>query len=360
MILGPSPAHPRELLHAWLDGATSAEEAAACGASVAFVRPPREAAESSVAHDPSASPCALLEHGLVPIAKELVLDDGVQIDLLARDASQAPVAVLAFDPADEDTALERVVDLDCWYEHGRELLRQALALLAPAGTSPSLRLDAPLRVFVVTREPSPMLLARLRRLPGVDLQVFELRTLRVAGLRRTMLLGVPPWDGGVRTRLAQELPMGLADDTQRGCYEALVQRLALLPGELEIVGDRYWRLLRSGGRDVLELQVQAGVLWAALARAAGGDGRPLSLRGRSDVDLLVDLVLRQVLAAEGPSRVRSSALAGEDEAAQPAPEPGPEDAAPAETLRLTPHTPQAPHVPHRRSPGLRRGYAPYR
>jgi hypothetical protein len=273
MILGPTPPHPRELLFDWArqldaDGRSSSSAAELC-----------------------------FERGLVPIASQLDFEteegSSVSFDVLARDASGATVAMLAFDADDADEAVDRIVSLDCWFERSRDLLRQLEESLRP---DPGLEPTLGLRVFVVTRNVGESFYARLMRLGGIDLSVFDLRSLRVGKERRLALVSVAPWDAGPRGRELDELPAGLESAELRGLYQRLLERLSALPGELAAHGDRYDREIRLGGQTILHLHVQAGVLWASVPASGESEARPrVSIRGTADLDRVLDLVLRVLL-----------------------------------------------------------------
>ncbi|PIE22134.1 MAG: hypothetical protein CSA62_13715 [Planctomycetota bacterium] len=263
MILGPTAPHPREFLREWCE-----QEG---GGGLDF------------------------EFGLRPLVRDLTFDDGVQIHALACDAAHEPVALLGFDSEDQDEALQQVVDLDCWYERSGDLLQKVGDMVLPER----------LRIFVLLQDCQERVLARLRRLGDVELSVFELRELYVAGQRRTVLSGVPPWDGGIFEGSLGHWPGGFAGAEHEESLERLFDRLRMLPGLLSADGDRFSRHLRLDGEVVLHLFFERAELWAWLP----GHESALPLRGSLDVDHIIDGVLRALLAREENAQAKADAPA---------------------------------------------------
>ncbi len=232
-----------------------------------------------------------LESGLVFLEEDVEFGEGIRVDFLARDASGAPVLILAVDDEGAAEIPLALLDLDLWFRENAFLLRQGLGLLdsAPVG----LRWDLEHRIFLVTRGLRASRLKRLEGLTSLPLQVFELLFFALRGKRQWYARSLPAWQQGPEGELPL-VPEGLVDPHQAALVGLFLERLGSLSAALEVHGDRYHRLVLFEGRPCVELRCSDREAHVNI------EGRPQEevFTVVADVEAAIDQVLRLLLARQ--------------------------------------------------------------
>lgn len=259
MISGPIAPHPRMILHALLESGSQ-----------------RNAAPT-------------IESGLSLIERDVRVGDDLRVDFLARDAVGTPVLILAFDEEDEAWAPLHIADLQLWFSENAYLLEQAVS---DRDTSLGLSWAEGFRILVVTHGVPQRFYRRLELLRGLDLDVYELRSVFVRGETRWLLRGIAPWVVDEEPFLAT-LPSGLADPELGELASRLLERATSLDEGVELRGDRYERDLRYGGQSLMSLEVRQDGIRARFPLS----GEVIALRSDVDVDRVLDRCLRIILSS---------------------------------------------------------------
>lgn len=258
MISGPTPPHPRVILKALLqDGA-------------------------------SGSGSSSIESGLEMLESDLRVGNDLRVDFLARDASGMPVLVLAVDEEDEQWAPLHIADLELWFRDNAHLLERAVSQ-NQAGRSLSWMRG--FRIVVVALDVPARFFRRLELLRGVQMDVYELRSVFVRGETRWLLRGVAPWASADTDGVLPRVPQGLEDPELGELASSLIERAAALSADIEVRGDRFERDFRWRGETLLALQVREGRLRASVSDR----GAALLIRNSGDVDEVLDRCLRKIL-----------------------------------------------------------------
>lgn len=263
MISGPTPPHPRLILKALLDPAYEGKGSAAA-----------------------------IESGLCLLEEDVRVGDDLRVDFLARDAAGMPVLILAVDAEDEAWAPLHIVDLEIWFRENAYLLEQAVA---PGEVSKALSWSRGFRIVVVALNVPDRFYRRLELLRGIEMDVYELRSVFVRGETRWLLRAASQWDATVDDTLPT-IPRGLEDLELGELGSNLLDRASTLAEDIEIRGDRFERDLRWMGRSLLSLEVRDGKLQARVAP----NGVVFEIRTPSDVDRVLDKCLRAILSEDVP------------------------------------------------------------
>lgn len=266
MISGPTNPHPRTILQALLESGSEA----------------------------GATPT--IESGLRLLERDVRVGEDLRVDFLARDAVGTPVLLVAVDADDESWAPLQLADLQLWFQENAYLLEQAVS---DREATQGLTWTDGFRIIVVALDVPPRFYRRLELLRGIDLDVYELRSVFVRGETRWFLRGVAPWVSIEEASLAT-VPTGLADPELSELAGRLLERATSLDSGIEIRGDRYERELRFQGQSLLSLEVRNDGLRARLPHS----GDVLCVRTQGDVERVLDSCLRAILAQ--PLRSMSS------------------------------------------------------
>lgn len=263
MISGPKPPHPRVILKTLLEAST-----------------------------PDASASTSIESGLVLLESDLRVGNDLCVDFLARDASGVPVLIVAVDEEAEEWAPLHIVDLEIWFRENSHLIDRAVS---GDRAAPGLRWSNGFRILVVALDVPDRFYRRLELLRGVQMDVFELRSVFVRGETRWLLRGLAPWAANADDVLPQ-LPRGLEDPELGELASNLLERAVHLAADIEVRGDRFEREFLWSGRPLLSMQVRDGLLQARVQ----GSADVVKIRTSADVDDVLDRCLRLVLAESAP------------------------------------------------------------
>ena len=226
-----------------------------------------------------------IEHGMVLVRADLVLEGGLRIDALAADAAGRPVLVF-LSMVESDHALPaRIREARDWFARSALMLREVVAGFR-------LRLDLAPRVVVVGFEFTERCLGRLGLDGDVDLMVVRVDALRIAG---RVHVGTVVVHGASQTEATwlSALPRG-ESHVKVSRFTDLLHRL---DDHLSIDGDRFARTWRCDGVPIARLERAARDVLALVP----GHG-PIVLSSDEAVDQAVDLASRRylgVLAGHG-------------------------------------------------------------
>ncbi len=242
---------------------------------------------------------SLIERGLQVVRGDLVLDEGLVIDALARDASGGPV--LLFCAADTGAGFEerrlpgRIREACDWFVRNWRVLATALPDCA-------IRLNDPPRLIAVGFEFSDVCLERLRDPEFAELSVYRFEGVFIDGQRH---IGVTPVFGkAIEEMTSSAVPVGIRDvDLGARCGQFL-EIMARLDPDLRIEGDRFSRRFFSSAGFLAELRYDGDSL---LIATASDEAR--IVQTEEDIEDVVDRVLRCYL--EGRLGVEEHAAANE-------------------------------------------------
>jgi hypothetical protein len=254
-----------------------------------------------------------IERGLRTVATDIVFGQQGAVDILACDASGAPVLIFAVAPETSAGLSTRILSAHTW------LLDNAAWLATEVGDS-GLRTELTPRVFVIGLEILAGTVAELRVLGVPSLSVMQFSTFTMGGIRRmgvtTLYSAAGDTDESGSADSAGdpfEVPSGVVEPASRAVAARFLDVLRKVDARMTSSGDRFSRRLSLGGSLVAELAMTNGRLYVNF---------PASAELASDVDLeltedsclsLVDIALRMVLLLEvGPDLGLAEAKPGSD------------------------------------------------
>ena len=225
-----------------------------------------------------------IEFGLTIVERDLELEAGLSIEVLARDAAGRPVLVFAVDPDSWRAVPTRVLAARAWVAAGAQLL----ARFVP---SEGIDYDLPPRLVVVGFELSADLLQLLADVRG-EVEVYQAQSLRVGGRQ---CVGVVPRAGAGVTGLenSYQPPSGVADQA-RTLSVRFLDVVRRLDSSLQVIGDRYSRRFSLAGSLLAELYLERGVMCVRLPGMS-----PLLLRSKADCNVALDHLMRRYLDLNG-------------------------------------------------------------
>jgi hypothetical protein len=242
-----------------------------------------------------------VERGLRVVATDIVFGHHGEVDVLACDASGAPVLIFAAAPETSAGLATRILSAHTW------LLDNAAWLAAEVGES-GLRPELGPRVLVIGLEILAGTVAELRVLGVPSLAVMQFSTFTMGGIRR---LGVTTLhsEGCAAEEVGSagcavdpfEVPNGVVEPASRAVAARFLDTLRKVDARMTSSGDRFSRCLSLGGSLVAELVMTDGRLYVNFpASAELGPDVDLELTEDSCLSL-VDIALRMVLLLEvGP------------------------------------------------------------
>jgi hypothetical protein len=241
-----------------------------------------------------------IESGLAVVAWNLELDDGCEVDALARDAAGRPVFLFAVDPQGEPDLVPRLLRAKRWLADGVELLARSPRL---AGVDFAL----PSRLMVVGLGAMPELVDQLAALRADCFEVYRLRRFRVDGelvVAVQALSAAGPGAGEQPFRL----PSGVTGPAARTHGARFLELMQRLDPSLQVTGDRYSRSFCFGGAKLAELRLEGGRLAVRLGVDQPG-GAALEVGSARDCALAFDAVARLYLELSRSSGSAGDALA---------------------------------------------------
>jgi len=262
----------------------------------------------------------LLERGLVLIDEELEIG-GARVDLLCADPARRPVLVyLVGGPLEEQEVPVRVLDGDATFRRHSAVLRRLLRG-APVDW------ELPPRGLVVGEELSRRTLERFEAFSALEVDLLELRSVRIRGEQRWA--AVPVGGEAARAHLlpADALPPSLEDPLARNLWDGVLDRILKLDPGLEVVADRFHREILCG-EHCLAILESGGTSFRVIIPAAGGaqesdpPSQAIPVNSEAEADLAVDLAIRRFLALRSrDGRILASETTGQTGAAFEAREP---------------------------------------
>lgn len=267
----------------------------------------------------------LIEHGLEVLCEDLVLGEGVHVDVLARDASAAPVCVFIVVPELASGLAGRLLGARTWLQHHASWLAQGV-------DDPGLDVGKAPRFLVLGLEVPATLVEELRELPCPGLAVQQFCSYSIAGVRHlgvTDLIaaadplpsraGLPQPESvaragsaaggaavlpradaatGLETPLETSdtftVPEGVTSSTDRAVCARFLDLCSRIDPGIRVQGDRFRRVLRYGNQELAELALQPEGL---AVRVAGLDLGAGGLLHADNCVVLVDAVMRALLSA---------------------------------------------------------------
>ncbi|MFO1053176.1 MAG: hypothetical protein U1F36_13265 [Planctomycetota bacterium] len=216
-----------------------------------------------------------VEHGLVVIRRDLVLDGGLTIDALAADAAGRPVLLFLSLVEDDHALPARIAEARAWFARSAAMLREVVDGFR-------IRLDLPPRVIAIGFEFTERCLARLSS-DDDELMLVRVDAVRVAGRVHVGTVVVRGAETGAWTdRLAAR------DDVAR--VNRFVDLMQRLDDRMSIEGDRFARTWRCDGMPIASLHRETRAVHASVPGHA-----TVALCSDEAVEDAVDLATRRYL-----------------------------------------------------------------
>jgi hypothetical protein len=240
-----------------------------------------------------ASQADLLEKDLVLLEHDLELGSRFVLDGLLRDGAGRPVLLFVTGASDEPDLTSRILDCEAWVRDNSFLLRRHLGR---AG----IHWDQAPRCVVVGHEVHHACVRKIRALSGIEIDVFELRMLRVAG--RTFWAGVrcpgsPVADG--RSGPGPER-IWIDDPGLRALWDAMLDAVGRIDRRLFFEGDRYREDAIWNGHSLATFRAAEGLIRVDVAGDARGE---LLVHDDRSMRSAVDAVLRKYLHVRAAAAV---------------------------------------------------------
>ena len=243
------------------------------------------------------SQIGLIEHGLRVLTQDLVLGHDALVDVLACDATGAPVLLFVAAPESAPGLPARVLGAQLWVRQNGSLLGEELA-------DPDLCMEQPPRLVVVGLEILADTVADLRRREIDGLTILQFCSFTVGGRLRlglSELLGDGLAGAPVLARGGSDpfrVPSGIVEPPCRALCARFLDLCRKVDPRMTATGDRFSRRLFLGGRLVAALGMTAGKLRIHLPGLGPGIAEVEAELTQEICLDFVDRVLRFVLAME--------------------------------------------------------------
>ncbi len=233
----------------------------------------------------------ILERGLCLVEEEIEIGP-VKIDFLCVDPLKRPVLVyLVGGPAEEQECALRVMD-------GDSAFRKHLPFFKALFPGWGFNWNLPPRSIVVAEELSKRSLERFNALSSIDIDLFEIRDIKIKGEK--VWSAVPVGGNAVKEALMppDEVPETLEDPVSRELWVDVIQRVLKLDPDLEVIADKYSREITTKGISLA--MMESGVQYFKVITPRK-DGREevafdeIEVKDEESADRAVDMVIRRYL-----------------------------------------------------------------
>ena len=241
----------------------------------------------------------VVERDLVLIERDVELGGRLLLDGLMRDASGRATLLFVVGRGEQAEFPARVVESVLWVRDNLSVLRRYL------GDS-GIRWEIPCRCLILCQEGDPALMRRLETLAGIDLDLMELRSIRLRN--QNCWAAVPRFslgDGAAAVARAVQGNQPAVSAEMRSLWTSLLDRLARIDRDLMLDTDRYSAEVSWRGARLARLRLRPAEVAVELLHTDGSlDGDLAMVKDERGAASLLDRVLRRFLVLQAQSRPR--------------------------------------------------------